>query len=233
MATVGSIVTIKKEEKEKKDPRLKILYEDENFIAADKPAGLLSVMDASKEETMYQIVSHYVKSKNRKQKIFVLHRLDRETSGVLLFSKNEKLKYQLQADWNSYVKTRSYIAIIEGTIKQEEGTITSYLTESKNYYVHSTKQGKDAKLAITHYKKIKEEKGYTWLNVTLETGRKNQIRVHMKELGHPIAGDKKYGAKTNPFKRLALHANLLEFTLPKQEKKIRIESPLPNSLKRL
>lgn len=228
---VGQVLEIKKKEMDR-DPRLHVLYEDDYLIAVDKPAGILSIRDDSKEETMYQIVSRYVKQKEHK-KIFVLHRLDKETSGILIFAKDAKIKYKMQDHWNDYVTLRSYIAIVEDRIASKEGTIQTYLKENHHYHVYSTKNAKEGKLAITHYRKQKEEKGYTWLEITLETGRKNQIRVHMQELGTHIAGDKKYGARTNPFKRLGLHANKLIFVHPVTKKQITLESPLPKVLKKI
>lgn len=230
---VGQIVEIKDTKKIVQDKRLKILYEDSDFIAVDKPAGILSVSDATKEETMYQIVSHYLKEKNPKNKIFVLHRLDKETSGVLVFAKNEKMKYRMQENWNHLVKEREYIAIVEGSISHQKGTIKTYLAESSTHFVYITKNPKEGKLSITNYDKIKEENGYTWLRINLETGRKNQIRVSLKELHTVVTGDKKYGAKKDPFKRLGLHATKLSFQNPVTKQVITIESPLPNILKRV
>lgn len=229
----GQIVEIKDTKKIVQDKRLKILYEDQDFIAVDKPAGILSISDATKEETMYQIVSHYVKEKNPKNKIFVLHRLDKETSGVLVFSKNEKMKYRMQENWNHLVKEREYIAIVEGSIPNQKGTIKTYLVESSTHFVYVTKNQKEGKLSITNYEKIKEENGYTWLRINLETGRKNQIRVSLKELHTVVAGDKKYGSKKNPFNRLGLHATKLSFQNPVTKEVITIKSPLPNTLKRV
>lgn len=230
---VGQMVEIKDTKKIVQDKRLIILYEDQDFIAVDKPAGILSVSDATKEETMYQIVSHYMKEKNPKNKIFVLHRLDKETSGVLVFAKNEKMKYRMQENWNHLVKEREYIAIVEGFISQQKGTIKTYLVESSTHFVYITKNSKEGKLSITNYEKLKEENGYTWLRINLETGRKNQIRVSLKELHTVVTGDKKYGAQKDPFKRLGLHATKLSFQNPVTKQVITIKSPLPNTLKRV
>ncbi len=228
----GDVIEIKKKEKVFIDPRLQILYEDTDFIAVNKPFGLLSIKDKTKEETMYQIVSSYLKEKEKNSHIFVLHRLDKDTSGVLVFAKKEKIKYQMQAKWNSLVTLREYIALVEGNMKKEKGRIETYLDETSTHLVYSTSKEK-GKLAITNYNVIKRKNGYTYLRITLETGRKHQIRVSMKDLGYPIAGDKKYGAKTDPFKRLMLHASKIEFINPNTKKKILIEAPLPNALKKI
>lgn len=203
----GQSVEIKKASKNKME--LEILYEDKEIIVVNKPCGLLTEhTDRESTKTAYQIVKNYLSAKN--EKIFLVHRLDQYTSGVLMFVKNKKLYDVLTHDWNKYAKVRGYIAVVEGIMNKPKGTIENYLAESKtqNVYITSKELGKKA---ITHYKVIKNNKKYTMVSVHLDTGRKNQIRVHMSSLHHPIAGDDKYGAKTNPMKRLGLHAN--EFVL--------------------
>ena len=190
---------------------LKIIYEDDLFLAINKPHNLLTVAtEKEKEKTAYVAVNKYIKQKDSKGKIFVLHRLDRDTSGVLVFCKNEKIKNELQDKWNEYVMERRYIAVVEGILNKKEGIIKSYLKEGKNKMVYSTKE-KDGKLAITEYKVLKENNKYSLVDVNLLTGRKNQIRVHFKDLNNPLAGDKRYGAFTDPIKRLCLHASKLVF----------------------
>lgn len=225
---VGDVVFIYDTKKKPKDNRLHILYEDEYLIAVEKPSGMLSIKDASMEESMYQIVRRYINETSHK-KLFVLHRLDKETSGVLLFSKDEKLKYRMQAHWDEYIKKREYYAVVEGKLEKKKGTIKSYLEEEKNYFVHSTTKEK-GKLAITHYQVKKEKNGFSYLEVSLDTGRKNQIRVHMKECGHPVVGDKKYGSTCNPFHRLGLHASKLTFYHPIKKEEITISSKIPKEL---
>lgn len=190
---------------------LKIIYEDELFLVIDKPCNLLTVAtDKEKEKTAYVLVNKYIKNQNPKNKIFVLHRLDKDTSGVLVFCKDEKIKNDLQNKWNEIVSLRGYVALVEGKINKKEGIIKSYLKESKTKMVYSTKE-RDAKLAITQYKVIKESDLYTLVDVNLLTGRKNQIRVHFSDLGNPLVGDKKYGSSCDPLNRLGLHASKLEF----------------------
>lgn len=210
---------------------IEIIYEDKDLIVVNKPSNLLTIAtNKEKEKTLYHMVSDYIKISNKNNKIFVVHRLDKETSGIVVFSKSEELKEKLQKDWNTLVKLRGYVAIVEGNTK-DEGTIKSYLKE-KDMYTYST-NSKDGKLAITHYKKIKSNDRYTMLDINIETGRKNQIRVHLKEMGNLIVGDKKYGSKDNSIKRMALHANKLEFFNPKQKKMMKFEIDIPNSFKKL
>lgn len=197
---------------------LKIIYEDDLFLAIDKVHNLLTVAsDHEKEKTAFVQVSKYVKQKNDRNKIFVLHRLDKDTSGVLIFCKDEKIKNDLQDKWNDIVTKREYIAVVEGKIEKKEGEIRSYLKEdlkSKMVYPTSKENGK---LAITKYKVLKQNDKYSLIKVELLTGRKNQIRVHFKELRHPLVGDKKYGAVSDPLKRLCLHASEITFEYEKKE----------------
>jgi len=211
---------------------LDILYEDEYLIAINKPCGLLSISnDKEKDITAYRMVSDYVKSNNKKNFIFVVHRLDQETSGVLLFCKNEKIRDRLQENWNMIVKKRGYIALVDGKMNGK-GTIRSFLMEDRRQFVYSSKsnQGKEA---ITHYEIIKNNNNYSMLQVFIDTGRRNQIRVHLSEHGFPIVGDKKYRCKTNPVKRLCLHANVLEFIHPVSKKIISIKCDIPGEFKKL
>lgn len=209
---------------------LKILFEDDELIVIDKPAGLLSVAtDNEKEKTAYRLLTDYVRNINPKSRIFVVHRLDRDTSGILIAAKNENLKLALQENWNMLVKKRGYTAIVEGTPPEKSGTVKSWLKETKTHLIYSSGRTGDGLEAITHYETVSEAKGYTLLKVTIETGRKNQIRVHMNDLGLPVAGDKKYGAKTDPFKRLCLHADTLEIFHPTTGKLMVFKSDLPKS----
>ena len=210
-----------------------IIYEDQELIVINKPSGLLSMAsERERTKTAYHLVSEYIKQENKKARLFIVHRLDQNTSGVLMFAKNEKIKNDLQASWNDLVLKRGYKAIVEGKMKSKEGTIQTYLKETKTQLVYSSKS-KEGKLAITHYKTLKENGRYTLLEVYLDTGRKNQIRVHMQELGHPIIGDTKYGAKTNPIKRLGLHSHKLEFVHPYTKKIMLFEAKEPESFNQL
>lgn len=212
--------------------KLDILYEDDCLIVIDKPSGLLSIgNDKEKEITAYRMVSEYVKKNSFNKYIFVVHRLDQDTSGILMFCKNQKIRDKMQDNWNTMVKKRGYIAIIDGVLKGS-GTYHSFLLEDRNQFVYSSKnnQGKEA---ITHYQVIKNKGNYSLVQVFIDTGRRNQIRVHFSENGYPLVGDKKYRCKTNPIKRLCLHANILEFIHPVSKKLIHVESNMPNEFKRI
>ena len=211
---------------------LDILYEDEYLIAINKPCGLLSISnDKEKDITAYRMVSDYVKSSNKKNFIFVVHRLDQDTSGILMFCKNEKIRDKMQDNWNTIVKKRGYIAIVDGKM-HGNGTIRSFLIEDKRQFVYSSKNciGKEA---ITHYNVIKNNSNYSMVQVFIDTGRRNQIRVHLSEHGFPIVGDKKYRCKSNPIKRLCLHANMLEFIHPVSKKMVCIKCDIPNEFRKL
>ena len=182
---------------------LDILYEDEYLIAINKPNGLLSISnDKEKDITAYRMVSDYVKTNNKKNYIFVVHRLDQETSGILMFCKNEKIRDKMQENWNNIVKKRGYTTIVDGKINGN-GTIHTFLMEDKRQFVYSSKNN-IGKEAITHYSVIKNNNNYSLLQVFIDTGRRNQIRVHLSEKGFPIVGDKKYGIKKDPIRRMAL-----------------------------
>lgn len=211
---------------------LDIIYEDKDLIVINKPAGLLSISNQrEKEITAFRLVSDYVKKNNKNAKIFVVHRLDQGTSGVLMFSKNLKLKESLQNAWNDLVRKREYIAVVEGQMKGA-GTIESYLSMNKAQVVYSTK-GNFGWYAVTHYKVLKSNTLGSLLEVNIDTGRRNQIRVHMSEKGHPIFGDKKYGSKNNPIGRLALHASKLWIIDPRSDTLLKLEAEVPKELKNI
>ena len=211
-----------------------ILYEDTGLIAVDKPAGLLSMgNERERRRTAYRAVSDYVKAREPGRRIFIVHRLDRDTSGVLVFAKDEKLKRALQDNWENVVKKRGYLAAVEGTLPQREGMVRSYLHETATHLVYSGPRGRQAKEAVTRYRMVAENRGYTLAAVEIDTGRKNQIRVHMKDLGCPIAGDRQYGAQTDPMGRLALHADVLVLTDPRTRRALTLRAPLPLPFRRL
>lgn len=203
-----------------------ILYEDDDLIAIDKPSGLLSISnDKEKVVTAYRMVSDYVKREHTGKFIFVVHRLDQDTSGILLFCKNEKIRDKMQDNWNTIVKKRGYVALVDGKMSGS-GTFHTYLVENKKLFVYSSKSN-HGKEAITHYSTIRSNNNFSLLQVFIDTGRRNQIRVHLSEAGYPIVGDKKYKCKSNPIKRLCLHANILEFIHPVSKKLIHIECKMP------
>lgn len=219
---------------ETKGQALPIIYEDHEFIVINKPSGLLTVAtETEKGKTAYHMVREHVKKTNPRDNIFVLHRLDRDTSGVLIFVKSLELKERLQEHWNEHAKLREYMAIVEGTCMNNSGTVISYLKENQNQKVYSTNDEINGRKAITHYKKLKEINHYTLLEVTLDTGRKNQIRVAMSDLKHPIIGDKKYGSTKNPIRRLGLHASKLMIQMPNSKRTLEFTAPMPESFTKL
>lgn len=238
---------------------VKILFEDEYYIVVDKPSGLLCVSTARgsaaksgrKEKTLYAILNAYVKLNARMQrkedlisgrepdrstaKIWIVHRLDKGTSGAVIFAKTERAKDLLQSKWKELVAERKYIAWLEGQVEKDRGVVQSWLLENpKSLKMMSfPTEVKDGQLAITNYQVLSRSKYYTQVEFSLESGRKNQIRVHAAELGHPVTGDEKYGAQNNPIHRLALHAHTLVFRHPFTGKMVRCLSPIPASFERL
>lgn len=224
--------------------RLKIVYEDDDIIVVHKGYGLLSMGNenfrAGKDEhgavkeTAYSILRDWLKSIDPRNKVFIVHRLDRDTSGLMLFAKTIEAKEALQHNWNQMVLNRTYLAVVEGVPEQEVGVVRSYLKENSSYEVFSTdKPEKDAKLAVTRYRTIGSNGRYSLLEVELDTGRKNQIRVHMHDLGTPIAGDRRYGGSSSPLHRLALHAKTLRFVHPITRKEMNFSTPVPTGFSRM
>ncbi|MCZ2257273.1 RluA family pseudouridine synthase [Sporosarcina sp. G11-34] len=204
-----------------------IIHEDEDLIVIEKEAGLLSI--ASNDEkhlTAYRQLTNYVRNVRPENRIFVVHRLDRDTSGIMIFAKNKEVQQTLQNSWQESVPERAYVALVEGTVK-EDGTVISWLTENKTFMVYSSQRENDGQKAITHYKVLQSNRNFSLLQVNLETGRKNQIRVHMKDIDHPVVGDKKYGSRNNSLGRLGLHAHAIAFIHPTSGEKMRFESKVP------
>lgn len=191
--------------------KMDIIYEDKELLVINKPSKLLTISDGKKNNTLYSMARSYVKKQHKSNKIFIVHRLDKDTSGIVIFAKNEKLKKYLQDNWNKITK-REYIAILEGKLKNKNGVIKEYLKETKTHRVYATKN-KSGEYAETHYEVINYTNHNTLVKINIKTGKKNQIRVGFSNLGHSIVGDKKYGAKTNPIKRLGLHASSLNITI--------------------
>ncbi len=192
-----------------------ILFEDENLIVVNKPSKLLTVSAGQEtQNTAYRMVTDYVRSQHIDNRIFVIHRLDRDISGVLMFARNPETKEQFQSHWNQIITHRGYTAVAEGIPDPPQNTLRSYLIETKTHLIFSGSPGYRAKEAITNYQVVQSGSGYSLLNISIETDWKNQIRVQLKEIGHPVAGDKQYGAHTNPIGRLCLHAERLSFLHP-------------------
>jgi 23S rRNA pseudouridine1911/1915/1917 synthase len=228
----GDVVTIQASggnQAERLLPRgMQVVFEDASLIVIDKPVNLLSIAtDGQREKTAHAYLMKYVtggKHQSR-ERVFIVHRLDRETSGLMVFARTESAKTALQTQWSQAEKR--YLAVVEGRPSANEGSLSSHLDETGPYKVHATAQGPETRLAVTHYKVLKQTKAHSLLELTLETGRRNQIRVHLAEAGCPIIGDRKYGAVTNPAKRLGLHASSLSFPHPVTGSECRYESPLP------
>lgn len=204
---------------------LRILYEDRHLVIVDKPKGLLSVAtNFELEKTVHGLLKEYYNP----LRVFVVHRLDQDTSGVMLFALSEEAYTKLKEDFKSHSLQRLYIAIVEGHLPQPTGSWSSYLWEDANYRVHSSQDPTKGERAETHYAVIATSKQHSWVELTLETGKKNQIRIHCREAGTPVVGDTKYGSTTNPLKRLCLHAHVLGITHPVTGKWIAFTSPVPD-----
>lgn len=215
-------------------PRMRLVYEDDDIIVIDKGYGLLSMgTDKIKEGTAYSILRDYLKRKDPRNKIFIVHRLDQATSGLMMFAKTIEAKETMQHNWNNMVLERKYVAVVEGELEPREGQVRSYLAENSAHEVYSVKNPEEGQLAVTNYTTLRSRKPYSLVELSLATGRKNQIRVHMKEAGHPIAGDRRYGARTSPLHRLCLHAQTLRFVHPATRRDMSFTSPLPAGFNRI
>ncbi|MDR2937282.1 MAG: RluA family pseudouridine synthase [Rikenellaceae bacterium] len=226
----GDTVTVgfEKGYEEFRHPMLRIIYEDNHLVVIDKKYGLLSIATPKvAEKTAYHILSQYVKQRDPRAMIFVLHRLDRETSGLMIFAKSEAVQQTMQKNWSEAVTERKYQAVVEGIPPKEEDTIVSLLAENKAFRVYVTRNEDEGRQAVTRYRRVTDNGAYALLDLELETGRKNQIRVQLASIGHPVAGDRKYGARTNPLGRVALHAGKLAFVHPVTKEALNFESPLP------
>lgn len=217
-----------------KQKKLDIIYEDKDIIVINKPCKLLCVStEKEKEKTLFYEVSLYVKKKYPKNKVFIVHRLDKDTSGIVVFAKNEKIKNDLQNNWDKYAINREYIALVNGKVKNKEGTLKNRLCETSTNLVYVDDENKNGKLAITKYKLIKYIDNNSLLDINILTGRKNQIRVQLMNMGNCIIGDTKYGKKRSYLNRLMLHASKLELFHPSLNKTIVFEAKLPKEFKLL
>lgn len=234
----GDVVTVRSDKASREASLLpkgmKIFFEDEHLIVVNKPENLLTIAsEAEQEETLYAYLTNYVRrgKERSKERVWIVHRLDRETSGLMVFAKTPQAKQMLQTGWESAAKI--YLAVVEGTMPKEKGTLHSYLNETNPYRVYSTHESEETREAITHYKVIKRGQGRTLVELTLQTGRRHQIRVQLMDEGFPIIGDEKYRAKTDPARRLGLHSHILRFPHPVTDEKLSYESPLPMELGKL
>lgn len=229
---VGDIVTFRAVGEQKQNPnhKVKIVYEDDYIIVVDKKPGVLSMSTGKDgEQTAYSILLEHVRRRHRDNRIFIVHRLDRDTSGLLLFAKSQEIQELLQRYWNENVIERKYVAVVEGCPEKDKGRIVSWLTENpKSLKISSSPVDNGGKKAVTDYALIKFNGHYSMLELSLQTGRKNQIRVQLASIGHPVAGDKRYGAKTNPLGRLCLHARILSFVHPATGEIMRFDTDIPS-----
>lgn len=208
-------------------PMLRVVHEDDALIVIDKRSGLLSMgTERERRRTAYYILSEHVKRVDPAARIFIVHRLDRDTSGLMMFAKSETVKRTLQENWDGMIRRRTYVAVVEGTLPRETGIVSTYLTENKGYKVFVTNRC-EGERAVTHYRVLKAGADRSMLELELETGKKNQIRAHMEYVGHSIVGDRKYGATSDPLGRVALHANRLAFVHPVTGAEMDFTSPAP------
>ena len=216
------------------NPQVKILFEDKWMVVIEKASGLLSVAnDNVREKNAFNIVRDYVRHGNSEADLFVCHRLDQFTSGILIFSKDQEMMLEMRSNWDFYVKERKYICVTENVPPRQEDTIESLLTQNDRMQVFSTPDEEKGRLAITHYRVLQSRGRYALVDVEIFTGKKNQIRVHMAEMGCPIAGDLKYGADTNPARRLMLHNYRLSFIHPVTGELMRFSLPTPTVFRKL
>jgi tRNA pseudouridine32 synthase/23S rRNA pseudouridine746 synthase len=213
---------------------LTVLYEDKDIIVVEKPCGLLSIgTDRDKSRTVHTILNDYVRKGNphSRNRVYIVHRLDRETSGILILAKSEAAKTFLQGHWQETDKR--YLTVVYGSLTPKAGTISSYLTENSAFTVYSTPDPKLGKLSHTEFRVLKESKGFSLLEIHLLTGRKHQIRVHLSEKGHPVVGDRKYGKGNDAYATLALHASSISFTHPVSGSHLTFETGIPDFFSRL
>ena len=209
-----------------------IIYEDDEFLAINKPAGLLSVESDKDPNCAYAMAAAYLKQKDARSRPYILHRIDKETSGVLIFAKDIRIHSMLRMHWNEDITLREYYAVIQGAMEEPSGQIVSFLKENANHLVYVSKDPRGKK-AVTNYEVEKSNDRYSLLKINIETGRKNQIRVQLNAQNHPILGDDKYGLVPSPINRLCLHASALEFIHPVTKKPMRFYAPVPNEFRQL
>ena len=213
---------------------LPIIFENEEFIVINKPSGLLTIpSNNEKGRTAYRMVNDYVQQKDKHSRVFVVHRLDEDTSGVLMFAKNPKIKDILQKNWNDIVLERGYYAIVEGKMPKQQDTLVNYLAENSLNLMYVTSDKIKGKKCLTQYRVLKSNEKYSLLDVNIDTGRKNQIRVQLGHIGHHVIGDDKYGEPSDPIKRLGLHAYKLKFVHPVTKKIVEFKTELPKEFSKI
>lgn len=207
---------------------LKIIHEDDLMIIVNKHSGLLTNSSAKERvKTAYAMINSHYQKEVATNRVFIVNKLDRDTSGILVFAKNEKVQKSLIEEWEKSIPDQTYIALVEGEVRKDKDTLTSYMKQSKALIVHSSQNETYGEKAVTNFEVLKRKKGSTLLKINVETRVKNQIRVHMQEMKHPIVGDKKYGAKTNSIGRLGLHLKTIQITHPVTKKKVTFDTEIP------
>ena len=226
---VGDIVQLDRTKHKKAfhSNELDIVYEDPYLLVIDKRPGLLSMSNNTRQQTVQTVLNRYLEKGGGRNTSHLVHRLDRDTSGLMVYAKDVQTQQSLVRGWQELVTDRRYIALVEGELENSRGRIQSWLTEDKRFITHSSPVDNGGKFAVTHYNVLSSTNGYSLVECELETGRKNQIRVHMADLGHPVVGDRKYGSEGDPMRRLGLHAYMLCFTHPVTGKHMRFETPVP------
>lgn len=209
-----------------------IVYEDPYLLIVDKRAGLLSMSNNTRQETVQTVLNRYLEKGGGRNTSHLVHRLDRDTSGLMVYAKDVQTQQSLIRGWQELVTDRRYIALVSGELEREEGVVRSWLTEDKRFVIHSSPVDNGGQYAVTHYRVLESNGKYSLVELMLETGRKNQIRVHMADLGHPVVGDRKYGSEDDSIRRLGLHAYMLCFRHPVTGKFLRFETPVPESFER-
>ena len=212
---------------------LGVVYEDPYLLVIDKRAGLLSMSNNTRQQTVQSVLNRYLEKGGSRCTSHLVHRLDRDTSGLMVYAKDVKTQRSLIEGWQQLVTDRRYVALVSGELEEPKGVIRSWLTEDKHFVTHSSPVDNGGKYAVTHYNVLRSANGYSLVELELETGRKNQIRVHLSDLGHPIVGDFKYGSSDESLQRLGLHAYLLAFRHPVTGKFMRFETPVPESFERV
>lgn len=216
-------------------PRIKLVYEDNDIIVVDKGYGVLSTAAGKpSDDTVYNIIKKYARGFSDKANVYVVHRLDRDTSGLMLLTRTKQARDKLISNWNNMVIERKYVAVVEGNVAQPEGTVKSFLAENPDTFeMYSTDDKKVGRLAVTKYRLLKQGNRFAMVELEIKTGRKNQLRVHMQDMGNPVSGDRKYGGHPSPINRIALHATVLSFVHPITGKMVTFNSPVPDNFKKM
>ena len=216
-----------------KNQYVRIVYEDKDLVVVEKNEGILSMPSTAKQYSVKKVLDEYFEKRHFKCRAHTVHRLDRETSGLMIYAKSIEVAQMFEADWHNIVYDRRYLAVVDGEVEQEGGTVKSWLKDNKAFITYSSPEDNGGKYAVTHFRVLQKTPRFSLLELKLETGRKNQIRVHMQDIGHPVVGDFKYGKGVGPVGRLCLHAYRLHFFHPRTGERMEFETPCPKEFKKL